>query len=61
LGTWKAIVNAEYVRPEPKKLAAMTSRARPAIREKPVAIEKIAVLRATGPDGGLESKRPRPL
>src|SRR5580704_17094222 len=31
----------------------MTSRASPAIREKPVAIEKIAVLRATGPEGGL--------
>jgi hypothetical protein len=47
LGTWKAIVNAEYHEPVPKKRAAMISRASPATREKPVAIEKIAVLRAT--------------
>jgi len=36
----------------PKKLAVAISRTRPAIRENPVAIEKIAVLRATRPPPG---------
>ena len=36
----------------PKKLAVAISRSRPAIREMPVAIEKIAVLRATRPPPG---------
>ena len=52
LGIWKAIVNADAGPPVPKKLAATISRDRPATREKPVAIEKIAVLRATPPPPG---------
>jgi hypothetical protein len=52
LGIWKAIVKADAGPRVPKKLAATTSRARPAIRESPVAIEKIAVLRATRPPPG---------
>jgi hypothetical protein len=36
----------------PKKLAVVISRARPATREMPVAIEKTAVLRATRPPPG---------
>jgi hypothetical protein len=43
-GIWEAIVNAEAGPPVPNRLAATTSRARPAIREKPVATAKIAVL-----------------
>ncbi len=51
-GIWKAIVKAEAGPPVPKKLAATISRTSPAIREMPVAIEKIAVLRATPPPPG---------
>ena len=58
-GTWKAIVKAEYCLKVEKKLAAMISRTSPAMREKPVAIEKIAVLRATCPCARPES-RPAP-
>ncbi len=55
-GTWKASVNAEAGPFVPKKLAATISRSSPATREKPVRIEKIAVLRATPrPSGGAES------
>src|SRR3954453_20909646 len=49
LGTWTAIVYAEAGPLVPKKLAATISRTSPATREMPVAIEKIAVLRATPP------------
>ncbi len=45
-GTWKAIVNADIAPVTPKYLAATTSRARPSRRERPVANEKKAVLRA---------------
>src|ERR1700724_124568 len=48
-GIWNAIVKADAGPLVPKKLAATISRARPAMREIPVAIEKIAVLRATVP------------
>jgi small subunit ribosomal protein S20 len=51
-GIWKAIVKADAGPRVPKKLAATISRTRPAIRERPVAIEKIAVLRATPPPPG---------
>src|SRR6185437_5701016 len=51
-GTWKASVKADAAPVVPKKLAATTSRARPTTREMPVAIEKIAVLRATLPERG---------
>ena len=58
LGTWKAIVKAEYAGPVPKKRAATISRTSPAMRDSPVAIEKIAVLRATWPLRG--AARPCP-
>jgi len=45
-------VNADAGPPVPKKLAATTSRASPSTRESPVAIEKIAVLRAMRPPPG---------
>src|SRR5215208_3853686 len=45
-GTWKAIVNADIAPVTPKYLAATTSRASPSRRERPVATEKNAVLRA---------------
>src|SRR3982074_3167021 len=51
-GIWKAIVKADAGPRVPKKLAATISRTRPAMREIPVAIEKIAVLRATPPPPG---------
>ena len=57
-GTCEAIVKAEAAALVPKKLAATTSRARPAIRESAVARAKIAVLRAIrrrGGGGGEES------
>ena len=44
-GICEARLKAEYAPEFPKKPAAMTSRARPTIREAPVAIAKIAVLR----------------
>ncbi len=50
-----ASVNADIGPPVPKKLAAMISRTRPATREKAVAIEKIAVLRAMRPPAGADS------
>src|SRR5436189_17651 len=46
LGTWKAIVKAENAPEVPKYDDATISRTSPAIRERPVAAEKIAVLRA---------------
>ncbi len=46
-GTWLASANAEAGAPVPKKLAATISRTSPATREKPVKIEKIAVLRTS--------------
>src|SRR3954453_3518364 len=46
LGTWKAIVNAEKAPDVPKYADATISRTSPAMRESPVAAEKIAVLRA---------------
>jgi hypothetical protein len=52
LGIWFASVNADAGPVVPKKLAATISRASPATRETPVAIEKIAVLRATLPPPG---------
>src|SRR3984893_2867131 len=52
LGTWKAIVKAEKGPLVPKNLATAISRTRPATREKLVAIEKIAALRATRPPPG---------
>src|SRR5579871_553937 len=58
-GTWNASVNAEYAFVAPKKLAASTSRASPAIRENPVATEKIAVFRATWPCAGGASRPAR--
>ena len=61
-GIWKAIVNADAGPPVPKKLAATISRPSPATREMPVAIEKIAVLRATRPPpGGAGGAAPRQL
>src|SRR5215217_1568161 len=45
-GTWKAIVNADMAAVTPKYLAATTSRASPSRRDRPVANEKNAVLRA---------------
>src|SRR3954451_21527298 len=46
LGTWKAIVKAENAPEVPKYDDATISRTSPAMRESPVAAEKIAVLRA---------------
>ena len=46
-GTWKAIVNADIAPLTPKYLAATTSRTSPSTRERPVASEKNAVLRAS--------------
>src|ERR1700722_16971463 len=48
------MVKAEKGPPVPKKLAATTSRPSPTTREMPVAMEKMAVLRATrlAPGGG---------
>src|SRR3954452_6889545 len=57
LGTWKAIVNAEKAPDVPKYDDATISRTSPAMRESPVAAEKIAVLRAMprpGRTGGGE-------
>jgi hypothetical protein len=45
-GTWNAIVNADIGPVTPKYLAATTSRTSPAIRDRPVAAEKNAVLTA---------------
>ena len=56
-GIWKAIVNADAGPLVPKKLAATISRTSPATREMPVAIEKIAVLRATPAAAGRRRGR----
>src|SRR5215210_1729490 len=65
-GTWNAIVNADIAAVTPKYFAATTSRARPRRRERPVANEKNAVLRAMRrpcPDrpGASVATGPRPL
>src|SRR3954451_23682642 len=57
LGTWNAIVNALNAPDVPKNDDATISRTSPAMRESPVAAEKIAVLRAMprpGRTGGGE-------
>src|SRR4051794_33942929 len=51
-GTWKAIVNAENAPDVPKYDDATISRTSPAMRDRPVAAEKIAVLRAMPRVGG---------
>jgi hypothetical protein len=48
-GIWKASVKAEKAPLVPNRAATTISRATPTMRETPVAIEKIAVLRATLP------------
>ena len=53
LGTWKAMVKADIAPETPNRLAATTSRTNPMTRERPVAKEKNAVLRAR--------RRPSPL
>src|SRR3954464_11694131 len=51
-GTWKAMVNAEKAPEVPKNDDATISRTSPAMRDRPVAAEKIAVLRAMPRLGG---------
>src|SRR3954447_10742995 len=53
-GTWKAIVNAENAPEVPKYDDATISRTSPAMRDRPVAAEKIAVLRAMPRPAGRE-------
>jgi small subunit ribosomal protein S20 len=58
LGTWKASVNADIAPDVPKYRAATTSRMRPAMRDSPVATEKIAVFTAMRLDSrGWADKR----
>src|SRR4051794_11110495 len=59
-GTWKASVKAEKPALVPKKLDATISRTSPAIREKPVAMEKTTVLRAMARAGAGEGARAGP-